>query len=168
MKNLIILCLIFLTACSSATKQETPNKKFEYYNLNKEKKKVSKPTNEKQLITNFYKKWEGTPYLWGGTNKSGIDCSALMQVLFEEVYNLSIPRTTGEQMEEGRNCGYLNRQLGDLIFFKTGPSTFHVGIYLENDNFINSSSSNGVSIANLNDPYWENKYLKIRRIRKDE
>jgi len=68
-------------------------------------------------------------------------------------------------MIEGKNPGYMNRQLGDLIFFKTGPDTFHVGVYYQNDNFFHSSSTFGVTMSNLNEEFWKKTYLKIRRFK---
>lgn len=127
--------------------------------------KYSSTFSEKLGLFNAYKSWEGTPYLWGGESRLGIDCSAFMQRLFEEVYDIKIPRTTIEQMKEGKNPGYVNRQIGDLIFFQTGPETFHVGMYYQNDTFFHSSSTFGVTTGNLNDEFWKKTYLKIRRFK---
>ncbi|MDU4840069.1 MAG: NlpC/P60 family protein [Leclercia adecarboxylata] len=48
-----------------------------------------------------YQQWKGTHYRWGGTTHNGVDCSALMQHLFRDAAHLSLPRTTGEQINRG-------------------------------------------------------------------
>lgn len=117
----------------------------------------------------FIDDWLNTPYLWGGTDKKGIDCSALMQQLLDTVYNIKIPRTSVEQfyarwIEKFRSTKHLAE--GDLIFFRTFGTNVvsHVGLYLDNGRFINSSSSKGVSIGDINDPYWRRKLVGAGRI----
>jgi murein DD-endopeptidase / murein LD-carboxypeptidase len=122
-----------------------------------------------QLYT-FIDEWLNTPYKWGGTDKRGIDCSAFMQRLLLTVYNINIPRTSVEQffhdwVNRFGSTEYLAE--GDLIFFKTmkGKLISHVGLYLNNRMFINASSSKGVSIGNLDDPYWKSKYVAAGRLK---
>lgn len=117
----------------------------------------------------FIEQWINTPYKWGGTDERGIDCSAFLQRLFSEVYGLKLPRTSIEQLltrsvECFRSPQFLAE--GDIIFFRTvrNKPVSHVGIYLQNNRFINSSSSKGVSIGGLNDPYWKARYVVAGRI----
>src|SRR6202012_5358382 len=42
----------------------------------------------------FIEDWMGTPYKFGGQDKSGIDCSGLVQLLQQQVYNINVPRMT--------------------------------------------------------------------------
>lgn len=119
----------------------------------------------------FINNWLGIPYQWGGTNENGIDCSAFVQKLYRDVYDVSIPRTSLEQyytewVELYKNTSYLNE--GDLIFFKTmknNNAVTHVGFYLQNGYFVNASSSKGVSIAKIIDPYWKVKYRACGRLK---
>lgn len=118
----------------------------------------------------FIDKWLATPYLWGGTDKNGIDCSAFVQKLIDEVYDVNIPRTSIEQfyadwIELFGSKEYLSE--GDMVFFRTLPGTLvsHIGFYLKNRMFVNSSSSKGVSVASLDDPYWKKKYVAAGRIK---
>ena len=118
----------------------------------------------------FIDKWMNTPYKWGGTDEKGIDCSAFMQLLLTEVYKINIPRTSvqqflTQQVEQFGSKNYLSE--GDLVFFKTIDNTVvsHVGLYLQNRMFVNSSSSKGVSIANLDAPYWKKRFVAAGRLK---
>jgi murein DD-endopeptidase / murein LD-carboxypeptidase len=120
----------------------------------------------------FIKRWLGTPYLWGGTNASGIDCSAFVQQLYQSVYDVDVPRTSIEQfyakwVDLYSDTKYLKE--GDLVFFKTMNNynaVTHVGFYLHNGYFVNASSSKGVSIASLYDNYWSVKYVASGRLKR--
>ena len=118
----------------------------------------------------FIERWLNTPYKWGGMDERGIDCSAFLQRLLSDVYLIQIPRTSIEQffaekVEKFRSSAYLSE--GDLVFFRTieGKYVSHVGLYLHNDKFVNSSSSRGVSIASLKDPYWKKRYVAAGRLK---
>lgn len=119
----------------------------------------------------FIDKWMKTPYRWGGTDEKGIDCSAFMQRLLQDVYNIPVPRTSVEQfftknIEPFHDGHYFAE--GDLVFFATMPGkpVSHVGFYLQNRVFVNASSSQGVSLANLDDPYWKKRYVAAGRVKR--
>lgn len=119
----------------------------------------------------FIDKWMKTPYRWGGTDEKGIDCSAFMQRLLQDVYNIPVPRTSVEQfftknIEPFHDSHYFAE--GDLVFFATipGKPVSHVGFYLQNRVFVNASSSQGVSLANLDDPYWKKRYVAAGRVKR--
>jgi murein DD-endopeptidase / murein LD-carboxypeptidase len=132
---------------------------------------VSPDNIKNNRLYGFIEDWLGIPYQWGGMNERGIDCSAFVQRLYKEVYDIHIPRTSLEQyytewVELYKNTTYLNE--GDLVFFKTmnnNNAVTHVGFYLQNGYFVNASSSKGVSIAKLNDPYWKVKYRACGRLK---
>lgn len=147
-KMMLFLLLLLFTSCTVL-----------------EKKKDNPPVVDKdQEIYNFYLDYKGTPYKLGGETKNGIDCSAFSRALYENVYNLSLPRTTHEQIQLGHQVEYKDRTMGDLVFFKTGPTLMHVGVYYKNDNFFHASTSKGVMMSNLNDPYWISAFFEIRRV----
>lgn len=123
-----------------------------------------------KTLYHFIEHWLHTPYKWGGMDERGIDCSAFLQRLFADVYLIKIPRTSIEQffaerVERFKSSRYLSE--GDLVFFRTmeGKYVSHVGLYLQNDMFVNSSSSKGVSIASLKDPYWKKRYVASGRLK---
>lgn len=112
-----------------------------------------------KTLTSFISQWWGVPYLYGGTTKLGIDCSAFVQRLYEKVYQTELERTANQQFSSSLYISDWNKlNVGDLVFFKIRThSISHVGVYLGNGKFVHASASSGVMISDLNDQYW-NKY----------
>lgn len=108
--------------------------------------------------------WDGAPHEWGGTSKAGVDCSGLVQSVFESEFRMSLPRTTEEQVRTGQRISRSSLQPGDLVFFRHGRKKYHVGIYLSNDEFLHASSSEGVTISSLDRSYWTERWWQARRL----
>ncbi|WP_083750280.1 NlpC/P60 family protein [Rhodohalobacter halophilus] len=111
-----------------------------------------------------HREWEGTPYRLGGTGINGIDCSAFTQVVYRDFFGEDLPRNTREQLGTGSGVRRESIRPGDLIFFRTGRNVLHVGIAMEEGNFLHASVSNGVMISNLAEPYWAGRYIGTRRV----
>ena len=107
--------------------------------------------------------WFGTRYRLGGTSKTGIDCSALMQVFFTALYGVSLPRTAREQYQASRRISRTELKEGDLVFFNTTGGVSHVGMYLQNNKFVHASSS-GVTISDLFEDYWMKRFIGVGRM----
>ena len=116
------------------------------------------------LLRNEYVYWKGTPYRFGGANKKGIDCSALVQAVYKNSFKIKLPRTTLRQVNVGFYVKRNALKLADLVFFKIARRVRHVGIYLGNEQFLHVSTSKGVIISSLNNTYWKSKYWQSRRI----
>jgi cell wall-associated NlpC family hydrolase len=80
------------------------------------------------------------------------------------VFRLTLPRTAGEQAESGQEIAKASLKSGDLVFFNTGRSKKHVGIYLADAQFIHASVSKGVTLSSLDDAYWQERYWQSRRV----
>ena len=150
-----IACTFILTACTS-----TPST---IYNA-KEQQILLSESLITQAYLDVYDEWKGVPYRFGGESFRGIDCSAFVQVAVFNVTKQSVPRTTNEQSKEGIKISYQDAQNGDLVFFKTSPRTNHVGIYLGMNQFLHASTSKGVIISRLDNPYWASKFWQFRRV----
>lgn len=115
------------------------------------------------------KKYLGVRYVFGGTTPAGFDCSGFLRYVFNE-NGMSLPRTASEQYKVGTSVAKSQLKKGDLVFFQTykrGAS--HSGIYLGDGKFISATSSKGVSIASINDPYyWGSRYLGAKRVLKEK
>lgn len=108
--------------------------------------------------------WKGVPYVLGGLTMSGIDCSGLVQRIFANALNVQTPRTTKELLSFGKRVNRSSLRSGDLVFFEPRSSLRHVGIYLSEGLFAHASSSSGVMISALSEPYWARSYTTSRRI----
>jgi len=108
----------------------------------------------------------GTRYIYGGSSRKGFDCSGLVQYAFLGFDGRQLPRTVNSMFNLGRPVPMENLRAGDLVFFNTGgrhkPS--HVGIYLNNRQFLHSSVGLGVEITSMDDAYYSKKYAGARRL----
>lgn len=111
----------------------------------------------------------GTRYRSGGTSTAGFDCSGLMCSTFKEI-ELTLPRTSGSQANFGVKVKRKQANKGDLIFFATNRkrTISHVGMITEVSEseikFIHSSTSSGVIISSLNEPYYAKRFKQINRV----
>lgn len=117
----------------------------------------------RQALLSQHQRWVGTPYRLGGTNERGIDCSALIQNVYRDTFNMELPRTTRQQVKQGRLVNRSELQAGDLVFFKPPGPYRHAGIYIGDGRFMHASSSRGVMISRLDNSYWKRYYWQSRR-----
>lgn len=111
-----------------------------------------------------YDDWGGAPYLLGGSSKSGVDCSAFAKSVLEEYFDVEIPRHTRDQLQAGSSVRRNSVRPGDLIFFRTDRGVLHVGIAMDNGDFLHASYSSGVMISNVGERYWSGRFLGVRRV----
>ncbi|HAS63789.1 MAG TPA: hydrolase [Vibrio sp.] len=119
---------------------------------------------QRDAFLGFYQKWQGVPYRLGGMSLNGIDCSALVKLAYQEAATINLPRTTALQANVGTEIDYHGANVGDLLFFKTSLRTRHVGIYLGNKQFMHASTSKGVMISRIDNPYWADVFWQVRRV----
>jgi len=120
---------------------------------------------DNQLLP-YIDEWYGTRYKMGGTTKSGIDCSAFVQAIYLSAFAVNLPRTARDQYRNSRIISATELKEGDLVFFNTRGGISHVGIYLQNNKFVHASSTNGVKISDLFEPYYLKRYMGAGRIEK--
>ena len=107
----------------------------------------------------------GTPYVYGGDSKSGIDCSAFTSAVYDQSVRVKLPRTAADQVNEGTPVSFEDLKFGDLMFFNTtGANPSHVGIYIGDDLFAHASEAFGVTISSIESSYYKKRYTESRRI----
>ena len=109
----------------------------------------------------------GIKYRYGGTTKAGFDCSGFVGYVYKSK-GVSLPRTAAGMYSSGTAVKKANLAVGDLVFFNTtGRGVSHVGMYIGSGQFIHASTSKGVRIDKLNDPYyWGKKYVGAKKVAK--
>ena len=112
----------------------------------------------------------GAPYSYGGASPSGFDCSGFTSWVFAHV-GITLPHQSGAQYSLGGSPGYrtipeiTDLEVGDLVFHATGGSGVgHVGIYVGDGQFISTTSSEGVQVRSLSDPYWGPLWIGAVRV----
>ena len=153
---------------ASSTKIITKKNKRE--NNNTVSSETASNKSKAVYIINYAKQFKGTRYKWGGTSKSGMDCSGLVYESFKSS-NISLPRISRDMAKKGNKIKLKEALKGDLLFFKTGNrrnSINHVGLIVDIRNndikFIHATTSNGVIISGLNETYWLKAFYEARRI----
>ncbi len=160
----IILILSSIAVFFSCSQKQH---KFEIIDNNKQTisdSKTSDVNTVKNMILKEFKKWEGTPHKMGGNSKRGIDCSGFVHHIYTKLFNLNVPRTTRQFFTTGTVINRLQLKPGDLVAFRPHSYPRHVGIYIGNNKFIHASTTKGVMMSNLGNPYWEKYYVMSRRI----
>ena len=105
----------------------------------------------------------GTPYRWGGSSTAtGFDCSGMIQFVYKNALDVSLPRTARDMAAASRKIPDNQLKAGDLVFFNTGGSSqySHVGLYIGNGEFIHApSSGKTIKTEKLSSPYYAKHYL---------
>jgi cell wall-associated NlpC family hydrolase len=109
----------------------------------------------------------GTPYRYGGTTpEGGFDCSGLVNYVYRDMLDLKLPRTSRDLAAfQGPRIAPGRLTAADLVFFGSGGSVTHVGIYVGEGRFVHAPSSGGtVRLDRLDGPYWRDHYSGAKRV----
>ena len=169
---LLVLCSTVSTGCSSVKSFFTVDDSAEWVNSGEvpdSTDSIPTPSQSYEVLDSTLRAeietWTGTPHVLGGLDRTGVDCSGLVQRIYADALELSIPRTTTELIREGKSVRKTRLRPGDLVFFTPeNKKGGHMGIYLSQGDFAHASSSKGVMLSKLSNPYWEKVYETSRRI----
>ena len=107
----------------------------------------------------------GTPYVPGGRNPGGFDCSGLVQWAYKSV-GINLPRTAREQSAVGKRITRVeDMRAGDIVAFHHPRRGYHTGIYVGDGKFVHSPRRRTrVRINRLDDPYFKTTFMGARRV----
>ena len=109
----------------------------------------------------------GVPYRYGGSNaETGLDCSGLVRLVYEQSLGKILPRRAAEQAAATEEIDRNDLKPGDLVFFNTMKRAFsHVGIYVGEGKFIHAPRSGSqVRIEDMRMSYWTARFNGARRV----
>lgn len=111
-------------------------------------------------------RYQGVPYVFGGSSPEGFDCSGMTQYVYREI-GVQLPRSAQEQYRSAKHISIADAQPGDLVFFcktyQTSSYITHVAIYV-GDGRIYHAGSKGVGYANLETEYWQEHFVGFGRV----
>ena len=108
----------------------------------------------RQKVLDYAASFLGTPYVYGGSSPSGFDCSGFTSYVYKNTVR-SIPRTATAQRNALTNVSMSELMPADLVFFGSGGSISHVGIYVGDGKFIHSPHTGSVVKY---DTLWSGNY----------
>jgi lipoprotein Spr len=167
-----LLCVAFIVFFSSCRHKKDLSKS----DTNSHSKHTESPLGDKlglskkeihhSKLYSFIEEWYGTPYKYGGCQKTGVDCSCFTDNLYQKVYGVKLGRTAGEIHKACDKIKMDNLRQGDLVFFITnGKSISHVGVYLKDNKFVHASTSKGVIVSDLSETYYKKYFHSAGRLR---
>ncbi len=125
-----------------------------------------KPTAGRLPMVSYALSLQGAPYRYGKSSPDeGFDCSGFVKHVYEH-QGISLPRTSQGMAQSLAQVPKNELHSGDLVFFNTNGKPFsHVGIYVDNDDFIHAPSqrTGKVLVSSLKNKYWENRFSCARR-----
>lgn len=150
--HIAIVIMLFMVSCAASRKASVRDAKVE------------------RVITSA-RAYIGTPYKYGGTSRSGMDCSGLLLNSFKAI-QMNLPRSSEAQSKVGTEVKMKDLAPGDLVFFATGRKkrqVTHVGLVTEvrgrdDVKFIHASSSLGVVETNIYADYYQKRFRGARRV----
>ncbi|GFO98351.1 C40 family peptidase [Lactobacillus helveticus] len=139
--------------------------------VTKKSTKKSKATKAKAAKVKKAKQQVGKPYAWGANGPDSFDCSSLVQYVFKNAAGMNLPRTTYDQVKVGQTVyqksqangqpvSANNLQVGDLLFWGSESSPYHVAIYIGNNQYVNAATPEQGTILQTMTSYFAPTIVK--------
>ncbi|MFG2828827.1 C40 family peptidase [Streptomyces sp. NPDC048434] len=100
----------------------------------------SSATGSSATLVSFLKAQLGKAYVLGSSGPSSYDCSGLTQAAFHQI-GVDLPRVSQDQSTAGTQVGLDNLQVGDILYWGSSGSAYHVGVYVGGGKFIGAQNS---------------------------
>lgn len=121
---------------------------------------------QSQSLLNEANQWLGTPYKYGGSTKDGVDCSGFVMQVYLSSLAIKLPRNSKEQSDYCTPANKTELIPGDLLFFGSGKTISHVGIFIGDSRMIHASTSKGVIISDINEEYYIRNFKGSGKVEK--
>lgn len=165
----LLAVVLFFSSCSTgrkAIRDAQRNIPSDFYHVNSQKLGYRLSGKENPVLIEEAAAWIGVPYRFAGMSRQGADCSGFVWSVYRHVYQLNLPRSTEDMARAGRKIRKRRLSEGDLVFFRInkGRKVSHVGVYLGNNKFIHASTSRGVIVSDLDEPYYSQRFQHGGRV----
>ena len=122
--------------------------------------------NIRESLVESAKKFINVPYLWGGRSYFGIDCSALVQLVYK-IHGIALPRDADKQAELGEARDFVEEsEPGDLAFFEDETGFIsHVGLVLSPFELIHASGKVRIDSLDFSGIYNAEKNKHTHKLR---
>jgi cell wall-associated NlpC family hydrolase len=124
---------------------------------------LGRPSGDVTELRRIAESYLGVKYKWAGADRGGMDCSGFVQRVFDEAFDMQLPRSSGAMARYGKKIDKDDLKPGDLVFFKR-VRIDHVGIYMGDGYFIHSQSGIGVTYTKLESAYFSTHYAGAKRV----
>lgn len=171
---LVALCASMMTSCHTSKKSSADYYQSQIDKLGKNNgrdraNRHKKPSKlNKEIVDEAYT-WLGTPYKYACAEKGvATDCSGMVLQVYDKIAGIKLPRNSAKQAEFCKRIKQKEVTIGDLVFFATGKNDdviSHVGIMVDDKNFIHASASKGVVISDMTQPYYVKTFRGFGRVK---
>jgi|GEM_PF-1676347 len=100
--------------------------------------RMSRSMGQQNSIVSSARAQIGKPYAWGAAGPNAFDCGGLVKYVYKQATNTDLPMGTTNQEKYGTEASLGSLQPGDLLFYGNRGATYHVGIYVGNNQMIHS------------------------------
>jgi len=127
----------------------------------RERPEAESSTSRSQQVVAIARKHLGTPYVFGGSNPTGFDCSGFVMYVYAQV-GVGLPHNAAKQYRHGTPVTRKRLEPGDVVFF---DGLHHNGIYIGGGRFIHARRSGGnVMISDLGETWYRTRWVGARRL----
>ncbi|MHB9859836.1 C40 family peptidase [Streptomyces sp. YIM S03343] len=99
----------------------------------------STATGSAAAVVAFVKAQIGKSYVLGASGPSAYDCSGLVQAAFKQI-GVSLPRVSESQSTAGTQVSLSNLQVGDILYWGSAGSAYHVAVYVGGGMFVGAQN----------------------------
>jgi len=162
--SLLITALALVSGCSSQPSHETYRAADRQSISIPSRVRPSRPTAVGERAADIALAQVGIAYRYGGSNRTGFDCSGLVHYSYAEA-GKRVPRTTGQLWAAARSVNRNELRVGDVLFFEIEGKMSHVGMYIGDRKFVHApSSGRTVTVGKLDSPFYSAAYLRAGRL----